>query len=249
MPRRSQRSKLPSGKSKRQTVVSYPKTTVAIPQSPFHDMAVTVIRRSCADVTIFQSVGGFNAALPPTFAGSSFWRTGTIFADSAAPTYNTVNVPFTIEPTLTCLGQYADMANLFQDYQILKAVLNVQLLCGESYNGGQWLPELLIYSDLNGLGPPADVLVAESHQTFRRTITTDRPISVAITPCPALLLYNGAVTNEYAQGRNLWLNTNSSSDLVHYAFSGMIRNFNAISGSGLIIRANLELTIGLRRPH
>jgi hypothetical protein len=218
------------------------------PATPF-DNQVYIVRRKCADITLYCSVGGIQFATPPGFSGTPFMTAGVALADSAAPTYNVNVIPFEVTPSLTSLVQLADIGSLFSEYQIRACTLQFQLLCGESYNAAQPLPEVTVYADPNGQGPPASVELADAHVVMGQTIPTARPLTYRARPTPALLLYNGVVTTEYAQAQNLWINAVTSGDLKHYAFAGMFRNFNVTAASGLIVRCTCILDVACRRVH
>jgi hypothetical protein len=217
---------------------------------PYH------LRRQCVEVTLYTSAGSPglpSLSVPNGYSGQIPFKLGNPFPDSI-PGGTGYAVGFSITPSFNCLADYANIGNMFKEYQLDYFDTNFALTVGASYNYGLGcpLPEVTVAYDPNDAGTPASIMEIEAFPNMKRQVlANDRNFTVVGVPHPALLLYNGA-TPEYAFMNNvkqLWCNINTSADLPHYCFKGVVRNLLSAAGPGIQVRMTFNLYFSVRRVY
>lgn len=161
---------------------------------------------------------------------------------------------FSIIAQLNLATSYTDITQLYRQYQILGITVDIQPMCGDSYNAGTGtgmvLPTITSVEDQSDAANLASYLSAAAYGNSRQELLScEHPIKRIFKCRPAVAMYRNAATAAYAapnDSRSTWLDC-SYPDIQYYAPKFWVRGITDQAGKGYAFRVIPYLHIAARQ--
>lgn len=209
-------------------------------------------RRPMEDAVLYCSGAATVAQLGPTGSAVPWLALGNLTADVGAGVLSQFGAAINVN--LAQVAGYTDFSGLFNRFRVEKLEITVENTNGDSNtNIGCYIPRMSIAPDYTDATVPGSQAVLDQYESCQSVVLSSQTsFNTACVPKPSSVLFAGGMASGYGSvgGPNkMWLDSDSSTTVPHYAFKMWFRNFftGAASG-GNAIRIAPVLYFACREP-
>lgn len=224
----------------------------SVPKGVYANNQSHYFRRPLEDALVFCSGANAVTALGPTGSAVPWLALANLTADVGSGVVSQFGMA--IQVSLSSLPSYAAFTTLYNRFRIEKLEIAIEYCNGDSNtNIGCQIPRISIAPDYTDATVPASQAALDEYETVQSVnLSAQTTFNTSCVPKPSQTMYGGGMTAGYGSAgsvNKVWLDSDSSTGVPHYAFKLWVRNFyTANASAGNSFRLSPVLYFACREP-